>query len=1250
MAHDRLIVETCKQGPKGKNQVAHFQKFFDLGIVICCNIVPLLVLMLTKINVVVSCSLLQMVLIGAVVIIDFHSIHVQLETVLHSRNDNLCIRNVGVTVKPSNERARFRIRARAMLLFSAVMFVSPSPIGLEVAEAAACRSHLVGVDLDECPLESWSTSSSKEFDSLGNPLINIEYVAYNWMIPGLHPVTGEAIEDSYWNMTVKTYRIEGTKSWVPSPTLRWKKGSKVMMKLTNSLHLDPLGDSRIVIPAENMKDKEYRHNIHTHGLHISADEDNPTVEIYPGESRNYEFNVLPNHAGGIHWYHPHIETLSEMHVGGGAAGALIIEDALDGTELPKEILEMPEKVLVIQKIFPHKLNELHDGYSSLFDAFSGLKPGPREYINDLTFSYPDDQKLIDKLELSSSETFYTFVNGYIRPRLNLVSGKWYRWRMLYVGMEDQEEMLADAWFYIQVPDTLVKCSVKLIAKDGVYLRKSRDLRFDKNERIWLHPASRSDVLVRCDINDTSTPSSNASFIMEVPFAKGTLTPKRSVVVIDMQINTDKSKNANTSSLPTDFWIKPCSPSYLPDMTLNHTIVSNMPPPNANNDDLRSLSLNSYITTEKDESFNVLNIEVTPFNINEETFTGYHLERRKKNITIMRLGEVYQWHLVHGTHPLHIHVNHFQLQHDLKDFTGYHRKGDFLDTLATPCPPEGCSNTPNGRQEIEIATFRMYIDTFLGRVLMHCHNMDHSDTGAVAEAFIIDNPDLPQLPVVTQWEDTCSDSLSVYSSQIVPTLAPSIPRSSAVPTLSPTISPIPVVTNSTELTGSPTYMDTNSTVSGSFGTLPGEKEGRGIFWGTFFLLSSLAFIISLWSHSKDRDQADIVQMTGHVLIREKPSRKKGRKCETSEKRFGKTLKKFNWRAAVYGLPIQENKDNLLDNVVKLHSLLGLFITFNPIVSRVQRLGILICLVLGNFMIVALFSGFHALSFSEDIWLAFVASFVAVPLILISNYCLSVYAVETRKHYHRVALIHQAVNGGVRTGTANTARSALSRSEQQLLEAQLDHFVAKHRLKELHDEHITLLATSERIAYYIKKSFWCCSSKKEIYEKAYGGQLEATNDYEQKRHRLEDLEEIHDIRRTDATKTGLLYLLFALYVILSFLTLLVYMRVDEHNHASQKAWITLSLVAYVFGALVIEPILIILTAWFGIQLYECNIKQRLSDKILKSPRNGSRKPAFSDPDKNSNLSAVSIRIREDSNRAGYKQTSKDKKKRLATKFIS
>lgn len=114
---------------------------------------------------------------------------------------------------------------------------------------------------------------------------------------------------------------------VPGPLLEAKPGDNVQIRFTNQLNQPT--------------------NIHHHGLHIppSGSGDNVFLEISPGQSHTYEYQIPENHPAGTFWYHPHKHGLVAEQLFGGLAGLFIVRGALD--EIP-EIKSAKEEFLVLK--------------------------------------------------------------------------------------------------------------------------------------------------------------------------------------------------------------------------------------------------------------------------------------------------------------------------------------------------------------------------------------------------------------------------------------------------------------------------------------------------------------------------------------------------------------------------------------------------------------------------------------------------------------------------------------------------------------------------------------------------------------------------------------------------------------------------------------------------------------------------------------------------------------------------------------
>ena len=114
---------------------------------------------------------------------------------------------------------------------------------------------------------------------------------------------------------------------IPGPRLEANPGDTVQIRFTNRLNQPT--------------------NLHYHGLHIppTGTGDDVFLEISPGESHTYEFQIPENHPAGTFWYHPHYHGLVAEQLFGGLAGLFVIRGELD--EIP-EVKAAQEEFLVLK--------------------------------------------------------------------------------------------------------------------------------------------------------------------------------------------------------------------------------------------------------------------------------------------------------------------------------------------------------------------------------------------------------------------------------------------------------------------------------------------------------------------------------------------------------------------------------------------------------------------------------------------------------------------------------------------------------------------------------------------------------------------------------------------------------------------------------------------------------------------------------------------------------------------------------------
>ncbi len=114
---------------------------------------------------------------------------------------------------------------------------------------------------------------------------------------------------------------------VPGPVLEARAGETVRVRFTN----------RLPEPT----------NVHYHGLHVDPDgfADNVFLEIDPGETLTYEFNLPPRHPASTNWYHPHLHGRTARQLAWGMAGLFLVRGELD--QIP-EVAAAHEHLLVLK--------------------------------------------------------------------------------------------------------------------------------------------------------------------------------------------------------------------------------------------------------------------------------------------------------------------------------------------------------------------------------------------------------------------------------------------------------------------------------------------------------------------------------------------------------------------------------------------------------------------------------------------------------------------------------------------------------------------------------------------------------------------------------------------------------------------------------------------------------------------------------------------------------------------------------------
>jgi len=278
-------------------------------------------------------------------------------------------------------------------------------LGLLVSGAALMNSPAQTI----CPLRP----------SPGSPVLNpLDLFSQNGVLTLDLLLQNQKQNDGYMHYCY-IYMYQGQQ--VEAPTLRLNPGDRLILTLTNNIQspydryqaaqkqpLEPMhgmAKHQATKPDDDCSGQEMMlgsTNIHFHGMNISPtchQDDVINTIIQSGDPPfQYNIQVPANDPPGMFWYHPHVHGNTTTQVEGGAAGAIIIEGNLPGTQ------GLPERVLVIRQQFQNP------------DSWI---PGPNELtVNFQPATYPQAPSPIITVQNGQPE-FWRLVNATTQAFLTL---------------------------------------------------------------------------------------------------------------------------------------------------------------------------------------------------------------------------------------------------------------------------------------------------------------------------------------------------------------------------------------------------------------------------------------------------------------------------------------------------------------------------------------------------------------------------------------------------------------------------------------------------------------------------------------------------------------------------------------------------------------------------------------------------------------------------------------------------------------
>eukprot|EP01084_Bolivina_argentea_P155588 271139_1 len=243
---------------------------------------------------------------------------------------------------------------------------------------------------------------------------------------------------------------------LPGPTMKLKRGYKYELTYYNTLPPESADNPS----GHNILKDPQTTNLHTHGLHISGEAPSDSVFdiMKPNENYIYEWLLPCDHSGGLHWYHPHHHGSTTVQVGGGAYGAIIVEDDAIMENLPNWYTIMDELVMVIGS----------------FD----LRTIANLYSNN-----------IDELFKTNIGSSFYLINGEYKPTICIQENKWIKLRILHVDIANNMQLHIDSNY----------CQIYLLAKDGVIIHGEDNItpRLIASNKLYFSVSSRADIAISC---------------------------------------------------------------------------------------------------------------------------------------------------------------------------------------------------------------------------------------------------------------------------------------------------------------------------------------------------------------------------------------------------------------------------------------------------------------------------------------------------------------------------------------------------------------------------------------------------------------------------------------------------------------------------------------------------------------------------------------------------------------------------------
>jgi len=584
----------------------------------------------------------------------------------------------------------------------------------------------------------------------------------------------------------------------PAPTLQVFPGERLIVHFENGLSGLTIRDfyspayiaSGQAVPIYPEQLTESPLNLHTHGLHVSpkGNADNVMLHLPAGTSNTYTYDIPKGHPQGAYWYHSHLHMLTTAHVYTGMVGLLAI-GRLDGNLPVVTEKRIPVRNMTLQynyvfdraggsaqlnnpywpqfvsTIVPPRDGELARGtYRPLLAPvnFGETRKGTRhatiwyqgplsinnrrgafQYIpgNLMNFTAADGRTDMDMpadpaLPDDKRDMQFT-VNGQFQPVIRSKPGQTEIWVLSNVS--------DIAYMNVQLTETATgrHPPIAIVGQDGNPYTAVEHPPTDNGTRLLIPPASRFAIAV--------TMPARGDLILEMPDRGGGARTMTMPGVLYTNDGTDKppavlgSLTVLPSAIsyadgffvfPTQVLARATAPrgsgagvtvAFAKGQKLGgrtpFTDLSRATPDVTRKIMIRGGFLNDLVAKADAKAF--------VYAFDGAAFPNMPLVQA-------RLGSIEEWQFLNHNndeHPIHVHVNDFQVTSYFDPTTGLRTGPDrfYVDNANVPAPVMMADETV---VQPGYMAMRTRFDDFIGLYVMHCHRLNHEDNGLMALVNVI----------------------------------------------------------------------------------------------------------------------------------------------------------------------------------------------------------------------------------------------------------------------------------------------------------------------------------------------------------------------------------------------------------------------------------------------------------------------------------------------------------------------------------